>query len=174
MIMPVREILQLGNPALLEKSRPVKNIDSSSLRVLIVDLRDTLLAFRNDHGFGRAIAAPQIGMHEQIIYVNLENSSFAGALINPVITRRSKTQREIWDSCFSFPELMVRVSRSEDVTVNYVDENGTRTRLDADGDLAELLQHEIDHLEGILAVKRAISPTAFMTRTEWLRQAQPE
>ena len=76
---------------------------------------------------------------------------------------------ELWDDCFSFPDLMVRVSRANQIKVDYQDDRGLKQTLEAEGDLSELLQHEIDHLDGILAVQRAISPQAFSTRAEWER-----
>jgi peptide deformylase len=94
---------------------------------------------------------------------------FCGALINPHISRLSDDQIELWDDCFSFPELMVRVRRATQVRVEYLDERGAHCSIDAQGDLSELLQHEIDHLDGILAIQRAISPTAFSSRAEWER-----
>ncbi|HXG63472.1 MAG TPA: peptide deformylase, partial [Blastocatellia bacterium] len=64
---------------------------------------------------------------------------------------------------------MVRVSRAAQIRVAYEDERGVRQTIEAEGDLSELLQHEIDHLDGILAVQRAVSPQAFATRAEWER-----
>jgi peptide deformylase len=94
---------------------------------------------------------------------------FCGPLINPVIQWASDAQMELWDDCFSFPDLMVRVSRAAQIRVEYLDDRGLKQTIEAEGDLSELLQHEIDHLDGILAVDRAISPRAFATRAEWER-----
>jgi peptide deformylase len=133
---------------------------------VVRDLADTLAAFRGRTGFGRAIAAPQIGALDRVLFVRAP-VGFAGALINPRIERESAERFELWDDCFSFPDLMVRVSRAHAIHVAYQDEHGVACTLDAQGDLSELFQHEIDHLDGILAVQRAISPTAFSTRAEW-------
>ena len=92
------------------------------------------------------------------------------ALVNPEIIWASDALMELWDDCFSFPNLMVRVSRAVEVRVEYLDERGMKRTVHAEGDLSELLQHEIDHLDGILAVERATSPHAFATRAEWERQ----
>lgn len=165
--MAIKEILQLGNPILWQKSSPVIEINSKT-QELIKDLRDSLANFRNSAGFGRAIAAPQIGELQQIIFVN--TPIFCGPLINPTITCSAPEQMELWDDCFSFPELMVRVSRSVKVNIDYQDEKGIKKSLVAENDLSELLQHEIDHLHGILAVQRAISATAFATKTYYLQQ----
>ena len=162
------DILQLGNPLLHERCAPVDARASSSVQ-LVRDLADTLSAFAEAHGFGRAIAAPQVGALARVIVVRVPDG-FAAALHNPTIDARSDETFELWDDCFSFPELMVRVRRNARVAVSYDDEHGARRRVDADGALSELLQHEIDHLDGVLATERAISPTALCTRAEWQRR----
>jgi peptide deformylase len=169
-LMPGRDILQLGNPLLWQPSAIVTDIQSSDTQAIIRDLSDTLAGFRERTGFGRGIAAPQIGALERVIFIRMQPTGFAGALVNPAITWSSSERMELWDDCFSFPDLMVRVSRAQRVRVAYKDERGAHQTLEAEGDLSELLQHEIDHLDGILAVDRALSPHALMTRAEWLRQ----
>lgn len=169
MSMPAREILQLGNSMLWQKSLAVDNPTSFDTESVIRDLSETLASFRDATGFGRGIAAPQIGVLKRVIFVRMQPAGFCGALINPHIARASTRQIELWDDCFSFPDLMVRVRRAAEVRVEYLDERGAARVLESDGDLSELLQHEIDHLDGILAVQRAISPTAFSTRAEWER-----
>jgi len=168
--MAVREILQLGNPTLWQKSLDVVDPWSASTRDIIRDLDDTLKAFRESHGYGRGIAAPQIGVLQRVIFVRMPDESFAGPMINPDIVRESDERHEIWDACFSFPDLVVRVSRAANIEVEYLDAEGIKRQLRAVDDLAELLQHEIDHLDGMLAVQRAVSPTAFATRAEWERR----
>jgi peptide deformylase len=168
--MPAREILQLGNPILWERSSLIDAPLSSETRSLIKDLGETLSEFREKNGFGRAIAAPQIGMLSRMIFIRMQPAGFCGPLINPEIVWADSRQIELWDDCFSFPNLLVRVRRAASIRVDYQDEHGDRQTIDAEGDLSELLQHEIDHLDGILAVERAISPQAFATRAEWERQ----
>lgn len=167
--MPGRQILQLGNPALWQKSRQVADVRSVEIRALVRDLSDTLAAFREITGYGRGIAAPQIGVHQRVIFIRMQPSGFCAPLINPEIAWASQNRFELWDDCFSFPDLMVRVSRAVRVRVDYQDTGGLNQTLEADGALSELLQHEIDHLDGVLAVQRAISPEAFATRAEWER-----
>ncbi len=170
--MAVREILQLGNPILWQKSLDVVDPWSASTGDIIRDLDDTLKAFRESHGYGRGIAAPQIGILQRIIFVRMPAGGFAGAMINPDISWESDERRELWDACFSFPDLVVRVSRAAEVEVDYLDAEGIRRQLRADNGMAELLQHEIDHLDGMLTVQRAVSPTAFATRAEWERRGK--
>jgi peptide deformylase len=168
--MPGREILQLGNPLLWQPSTQVSDMASSQTQAIIRDLSDTLADFRERTGFGRGIAAPQIGALQRIIFIRMQPVGFTSALVNPEIVWSSPERMELWDDCFSFPDLMVRVSRAARIRVDYQDERGARQTVEAEGDLAELLQHEIDHLDGLLAVDRAVAPQALMTRAEWQRQ----
>jgi peptide deformylase len=167
--MAKQDILQLGNPLLLEKSSRIEDFNASQTQSLIRDLSDTLASFREATGYGRGIAAPQIGVLKRAIFIRMQPTGFCSALLNPEIVWSGNQKMELWDDCFSFPDLMVRVERAVCVKVAYTDERGARQTLDAEGDLSELLQHEIDHLDGILAVERAVSAKAFATRTEWER-----
>lgn len=167
--MAVREILQLGDPTLWQVAAPVADPSAPEVKHLVTDLGETLADFRDRHGFGRGIAAPQIGDLKRIIYIRMDSVAFDGPLINPEITRRSDNLITVWDNCFSFPDLMVRLSRAEQITVRYQSSDATYHELEATGNMSELLQHEIDHLDGILATDRALSSRDLMTRTEWLR-----
>jgi peptide deformylase len=165
--MPIKEILLLGNPLLLQQCALVDDPQSAETRAAIQDLNDTLAEFRRSHGFGRAIAAPQIGLLQRVIFVRMQPTGFCGALVNPTITVFSSEKITLWDDCFSFPDLLVQVERAKEIAIEYLDETGQKQVLHVDGDLSELLQHEIDHLDGILAIQRAIHPQAFAMRTEW-------
>jgi len=172
--MAVREILQLGHPRLWEVSPAVADVTGNETGDIITDLRDTLIDFRKVNGFGRGIAAPQIGVLKRIIYIIMPSGESEGAMINPEIIRADEHSSEIWDACFSLPNLMVRVSRSVRITVAFTDESGARRKLTAEGDLSELLQHEIDHLDGILAVERAVTPRSFATYDQWKKYHREE
>jgi peptide deformylase len=161
--MPVREILLLGNEQLWQRSEPVTRVESRETQEIIRDLAETLGEFRARKGFGRAIAAPQIGVSRRIIFVNTGEPM---PMINPVITHTSDELMELWDDCFSFPDLMVRVRRHYEISVTYRDGLGRLQMLNASGSLSELLQHEIDHLDGILAVDRAIDGRSLALRQE--------
>jgi len=166
--MPIREILLLGNPILRQNCAPVKSRASDETRSIIDDLCDTLADFRSRRGFGRGIAAPQIGSSQQIIYINFE---YTGALINPMIVRRSRKRFRLWDDCFSFPDILAHVQRNYSIEVSFLNEEGKRKHLKASGALSELLQHEIDHLHGILAVDRAIDSKHIILRSEYEKLA---
>ncbi len=179
--MPVQEITQLGDPILWQNCREIGDVLAPETQPIITDLRDTLEDFRLRNGFGRGIAAPQIGIAERIIYVNMRKARFAeneknedlsafqGAMINPVIVQASEETFELWDDCFSFPDLLVKVRRAWHIRVKYYDEQGVKRFVDARDDFSELLQHEIDHVHGILSIDRAVSHHAFATRKQWQR-----
>jgi len=171
--MPVQEIIELGNSFLWERCSPVSEPTSASVAELVSDLRDTLESFREQHGFGEGIAAPQIGSLTRVIYIRMASEGFEGVLINPEITGESSERYEMWDSCFCFPGLLTRVKRAAEVRVDYLDAEGQQQTLEAAGELASLLQHELDHLDGVLTVEKAASPRAFISRTEWERQGRP-
>ncbi|MFZ5642428.1 MAG: peptide deformylase [Bacillota bacterium] len=161
--MPVREILLLGNPRLYETSLDLKPSDIELIQSTVEDLHDTLMDFRKKFGLGRAIAAPQIGVMKRLIYMHIDAPT---VIINPFITLKSKEMMEVWDDCMSFPELFVKVYRHRECRINFLDLNWQETHLDLKGDLSELLQHEYDHLDGILAVSRAINGRSFCLRRQ--------
>lgn len=162
--MAVKEILLLGNPILRQQCSLVTNAKTPEVIETTQNLRDTLLDFRARKGFGRGIAAPQIGSTKQIIYIDFE---YHGALINPKITKRSRQKFMLWDDCFSFPDILVKVVRNYSIEVSFTDERGRRTKLNTQGALSELLQHEIDHVNGILAIDRAIDSKHIILRSEY-------
>lgn len=160
-------IVQLGDPILWEKCLSVSDFLNQNTQNCIENLRDTLADFRARTGFGRGIAASQIGVLERIIYIKMPNNIFEGALINPIITSFSTEKMILWDDCFSFPEILIRVERAQKISVKYQNPLGEHCILEAEGAFSELLQHEIDHLDGILAIDRALSPRDFCKRSEW-------
>lgn len=168
----VREILQLGNPVLRERSRPVADPRAPDARSVLDDLRDTLHDFQRRRRFGRGISAVQIGEPIRLIYIEIGGRCYA--LHNPVVLEESREKLLVWDDCFSFPDLRVRLVRSAWVCVKYTDENGQEQVLRGEGDFSELLQHELDHLDGILAVDRAIDENSFATREEYERRFKSE
>ena len=162
--MANRDILQLGDPVLRERCTPVKSFGGADLQALGADLRDTLYHFREQNGFGRGIAAPQIGATVRMIVIDVGTPL---ELLNPVIVRKSRSMMTLWDDCFSFPTLRAKVRRHLSVDIRYRDRSGNRHLLHARGPLSELLQHEIDHLDGILAIDRAIDAKHIVYRSEF-------
>jgi len=167
--MPARRILQLGDPLLRAVSAPVG--EPSAATLVFQDLRATLHEFRRTHGFGRGISAVQIGEPKRLIYIEFEGAAYA--IRNPEYELRSEAKFRLWDDCFSFPGLLVFLERSQTVRVRYEDEAGGMRRLEATGALAELLQHEIDHLDGVLAIDHALDHNSLCTREEYERRYTP-
>ena len=157
----IRNILLLGDPRLYEICTPVAPEEFAAMQSAVTDLQDTLLDFRARTGFGRAIAAPQIGISKRLIYLNAGTPT---AIFNPVLEFPDEELMEVMDDCMSFPGLLVKVLRHRRCVLHYQDAEGRPQVMEPEGDLSELLQHEYDHLDGILAVMRAIDDRSFYCR----------
>jgi peptide deformylase len=157
----IREILLLGNKQLYEISKSVEKDEVVYIQDIMNDLHDTLTNYREKYGAGRAIAAPQIGIHKRIIYMNMDCPVI---LINPVIEFPDGEMMKVLDDCMSFPGLYVYVMRHKRCTIKYYDMEFKLQAIDLEGDLSELLQHEYDHLDGILATMRAIDTKSFVMK----------
>ena len=161
----MREILRLGDPRLRRVAAPVDLADPT-LADDLAALHAELAAFRAAHGFGRAIAAPQLGIDRRLIAMNLGTGPLA--ILDPEIVWRSGESFTIWDDCLCFPDLLVRVRRHASISVRYRDERGAVIlREHLPRALSELFQHEIDHLDGVLAVDRAEGDPATVTRAQF-------
>ncbi|MBP7864817.1 MAG: peptide deformylase [Acidobacteria bacterium] len=156
--MPEQKILLLGDDRLYQACRVIGDGEKDLARRVMGDLHDTLLAFRRRHGFGRAVAAPQIGELVRLVCLDVGEPE---ALVNPILSFPDPETYELWDDCMSFPGLEVRVRRYRRCVIDYLDLAWVQHRRELEGDLAELLQHECDHLDGVLAVQRAVHPGAF-------------
>lgn len=161
--MAIQEILLLGNPKLMEKCEPVQQNELELTKSVGEDLRDAMVMFREKHGWGRSIAAPQIGIMKQIIFMEVDKPTI---LINPAISEQSTDMIELWDDCMSFPQLLVKVRRYSSCRFSYRDASWQRKSVILEGELAELLQHEIDHLNGVLATMRAIDGKSFALQSQ--------
>ncbi|UCG99707.1 MAG: peptide deformylase [Deltaproteobacteria bacterium] len=161
--MAVQEILLLGNPKLYETSPPVKREELDFLREVVQDLHDTLMDFRSRYEAGRAIAAPQIEVMKRVIYMHIDKPV---VFINPRIDQRSPEMIQIWDDCMSFPDLLVKVQRHKNCRIKYKDIEWKERAMILEGDLSELLQHECDHLDGVLAVSRAVDKYCFALKSQ--------
>ena len=162
--MAVRPVRQLGDPILRAKCAPVKKVRSPAVRVVADDLQDTLRHLIQELGRGRGLAAPQIGAPMRIVYLDWPRPCF---MVNPEIVDIGTDDFEVWDDCFSVPDLLVRVERAHSIRVTYTDLAGRTHTLDAEGELAELVQHELDHLDGVLMVDRPAGLDPFCLRSEW-------
>lgn len=149
----VQPILLLGDPRLYENSSPVSQEDLPNLRRTVEDLHDTLMAFREKYHAGRAIAAPQIGVPKRLIYMYIDRPV---VFLNPTLEFPDPERMELLDDCMSFPGLLVKVERYRRCTVRCRDLDWRECRFTFEDDLSELIQHEYDHLDGILATMRAV------------------
>jgi len=138
------------------------------VRELVRDLADTLAHWRAETGYGRGIAAPQIGVLQRVIFLKLPGAE-PWPLINPEIVRRSEDKIVVWDACLSFLSIFMQVERHREITVRYQTLEGETVEVEAGAarDLAELLQHEIDHLDGVLAIDRVTDVKTIVTREEF-------
>ena len=156
-----RTILLLGNPKLYEVSDEVKPEELEKLRPVFEDMFDCIRGIRRDYGFGRAIAAPQIGVRKRLICMLLDKPY---VIINPTLEFIGDEMMELMDDCMSFPKLLVRVRRYKHCILRYLDENWEPQVMQMDDDRSELIQHEYDHLDGILATMRAIDNKSFVMK----------
>lgn len=161
--MPIKEILLLGNPRLYEVSRDIREDELPAVKSVVEDLHDTLLDFRQKYRAGRAIAAPQIGVMNRLIYMYITEPV---VFINPRLECIGEETIEVWDDCMSFPDLFVKVERYQKCRIKYRDMAWDIHTVEYENDLSELLQHEYDHLDGILAVSRAIDGQSFCLRSQ--------
>ena len=162
--MPLRPVRIYGDPVLRQRAREVVEFDES-LRALAADMRETMNSYR-----GVGLAGNQLGVLQRILVVNVPldeegATSAAHTLINPEILERSGSQTAE-EGCLSIPGIYEDVSRSLRVRVRYRDERGAAAELEAEDFLARAIQHEIDHLDGVLFVDR-LSPL----KRQFLRRA---
>jgi peptide deformylase len=149
----IREILKMGDPCLLQVARPVDAFYTPELHALLADMRDTM-----EHLNGAGLAAPQIGVGLQVVIFGVEqNARYPQAeevpdtvLINPVLTPLSDELEEDWEGCLSVPGLRGMVPRHARVRYQGFDERGNRIDRSVSGFHARVVQHECDHLLGIL------------------------
>jgi peptide deformylase len=166
--MPIRPVRQLGDPLLRQKAARVADPTARGLHDLVQDLADTLAHWRSATGYGRGIAAPQLGDLRRVIFLKLPGAE-PWPLVNPEIIESSEERIIVWDACLSFLSIFMQVERWRLVTVRYQTLQGETREFEAgdDRNLSELLQHEIDHLDGILAIDRVVDVKTICTREEF-------
>jgi peptide deformylase len=169
-------VLLLGDPRLRFKCPEVTKSDfeNDEFNKQLDLLKTTLTKFRLENGFGRAIAGPQIGLMKRVIMFCLNEKYFCA--INPKIIARSDETFTVWDDCFSLPDLLCKVKRNKNVTVEYYDNSLDEATIleNLEPALSELFQHEIDHLDGVLMVDRLENGVKDMIyRDLYLKDATP-
>ncbi len=142
------KIITQPNPILRKKSQAVKDILAQKIQELIPQMAETMV---NHDGAG--LAAPQIGKNIRLITVNHKDRVLA--IINPKITKKSFLKEWGEEGCLSVPDKFGEVKRSKSIIIEYIDEKNNQKILKAPGLLARVIQHEIDHLDGILFIDKA-------------------
>ncbi|BBL35863.1 peptide deformylase [Nitrosomonas stercoris] len=149
----IKPVLKMGDPRLLQPAQPVEQFDTSELQELLQDMQDTMAALN-----GAGLAAPQIGVGLQVVifgvthsprYPSAESVPFT-VLINPTLTPLSNDQEEDWEGCLSIPGMRGLVPRYTQLRYQGVDEKGGAIDRTVSGFHARVVQHECDHLQGIL------------------------
>ena len=158
----LEDLLLLGNPLLYEVCEPILQSELPLVSGWVTDLHNVMQEIRDKYNFGRAIAAPQLGIMKRLIYVNIDKPII---IINPRFSQLSDEMFDVWDDCMSFPNLLVKVKRHKNVTLQFLDEKWQQHEWIVNDDLSELFQHEYDHLNGVLSTMRAIDEKSFKWRT---------
>jgi peptide deformylase len=162
--MAIREVLRMGHPLLRERSRPVEKFGTPELRALVEDMKETM-ASKN----GAGLAAPQIGVLERVVifgvnhnprYPDAEEVPFT-VLVNPQIVMLTREVDEAWEGCLSVPGMRGVVPRYTKLRYTGFDEEGKPIEREAEGFHARVVQHECDHLDGILYPQRMTDMTRF-------------
>jgi len=155
-VIPIRE---MPDPILRQKSKRVRNIDGS-IKKLIANMRETMHAAP-----GVGLAAPQVGIPLRVIVIGIPEQEDI-ALINPQIVRKAG-ERVVNEGCLSIPGYIGEIKRAESVTVKGRDQNGKELRIKAEKLLAQALEHEIDHLNGVLYID-------YLENMDKLRKIEPQ
>jgi peptide deformylase len=162
--MSIREVLRMGHPVLRERAKPVERLATPELRALVQDMKDTMAAKS-----GAGLAAPQIGVSERVVIFGVEkNPRYPDAeevpftvLVNPTITLLTREVEEGWEGCLSVPGLRGIVPRYTKLRYTGFDEEGRPVDRVAEGFHARVVQHECDHLDGILYPQRMTDLSRF-------------
>jgi len=169
--MAVRDILLMGDPILREVAEDVEDFDDE-LRALVRDMFETMY-----HADGIGLAAPQIGLGRRVLVIDLRREDEDDgqiALVNPRLTWQSDRTEKQSEGCLSIPGLEEVVERPAEVSVEAHDPDGNPVVLDADDLLARALQHEIDHLDGVLFLDRVSPLKRRMLMKKWKKQAEED
>jgi peptide deformylase len=160
----IRDVLRMGDARLLEKSKPLERFDTAQLKELLIDMRDTMA-----HLDGAGLAAPQIGVGLRVVIFGVtSNPRYPDVepvpdtvLINPVLTPLADEVEEGWEGCLSVPGMRGWVPRWKRLRYRGFDEKGNPFQRDVEGFHARVVQHEVDHLDGILYPMRIRDLTKF-------------
>ncbi len=150
--MAIRSIREEGDEILRKQSRKVEKVDDK-IRELLDDMVETMHKYN-----GVGLAAVQVGILKRVIVIDLYDDKGPIKLINPVIIKE-KGEQEVEEGCLSFPNKYAKMIRPKEVTVEALDENGKKIKIQGKDLLAQALAHEIDHLNGIVFIDKMIPGT---------------
>ena len=159
--MKLTDILPLGDPRLYQVCEPLQKSDLPEIKKWATGLDGVILQFQQMYQVGRAIAAPQLGIMKRLVCMHIDEPI---AMVNPVLYDMSEEMFVLWDDCMCFPNLLVRLRRHKNCRIKFRDLHWNEHDWLLEDDLSELLQHEVDHLNGILATQRAIDDRSFKWR----------
>ena len=153
------DIRTFGDPVLKTRAAPVETFDESLARLT----EDMLATMRDNDGVG--LAANQVGRLKRVLVASVDDEDFV--IVNPVVTERSETTERAPEGCLSIPGINVEVDRATAVTVTGQDASGEPLRVEAMDMLARVLQHEVDHLDGVLILDRTDRQSRKAAMREW-------
>jgi peptide deformylase len=153
------DIRTFGDPVLKTRAAPVENFDESLRRLT----EDMLATMRDNDGVG--LAANQVGRLKRVLVASVEEEDYV--IVNPVLSEGSETTERGPEGCLSIPGIHVDVERATDVTVSGQDASGEPLRIEASDMLARVLQHEVDHLDGVLILDRTDRQSRKAAMREW-------
>jgi len=162
--MTVREVLRMGHPVLRERAKPVERLATPELRTLVADMKETMAAQQ-----GAGLAAPQIGVSQRVVIFGVsKNARYPDAeevpftvLVNPKLVMLTREIEEDWEGCLSVPGMRGVVPRYKKLRYTGFDEEGNPIDRVAEGFHARVVQHECDHLDGILYPQRMTDMSRF-------------
>jgi peptide deformylase len=160
--MQLENMLMLGDPGLHKVSEKISREELSDVEQWSSGLISIILQVRSKYGFGRAVAAPQMGIFKRLVCLYIDEPV---TMINPELSNLSDEMIGLWDDCMSFPNLLVRVKRHKRCTLKFYDLDWKQHTWELEDNMSELLQHEVDHLDGILATQRAVGERALKWRS---------
>jgi peptide deformylase len=153
------DIRTFGDPVLKTRAAPVESFDESLLRLT----EDMLVTMRENEGVG--LAANQVGRLKRVLVAEVEDEEYV--IVNPVLTDMAETTEQGPEGCLSIPGIQVEVERPTAVTVSGQDVSGEPLRIEASDLLARVLQHEVDHLDGVLILDRTDRESRKAAMREW-------
>ncbi|MDZ7785568.1 MAG: peptide deformylase [Candidatus Saccharibacteria bacterium] len=177
-------ITQFGNPVLRQKckSLSVQNIKSAEIKQLITDMRHTLV----EKKLGIGLAAPQVGRNVALTIIIIQPTKhrpevepFEAVMINPEIIKTKGNRKQVWEGCISAgsngkADLFAKVPRYKEVSVRFLDKNGASQVESFNGLVAQVVQHEVDHLNGVLFVDRVKDTKTYKTYKEYMKAKKQE